>query len=233
MWRHPKAWGPHRCRMRRLIRRCDDVSTGWAMRSAPLGAAKTHRSKRSQTFRIFHPFIRRCAFARSGAQRAGTKNPQNAEFFGSGEAGTGRASKRTQLAHRQVCACKTKPNFLPCRVQVPTNTGRENAGCGFPSPGRRKGQAGGQPCRIMPKIDNSRLAKRRSVLHDLGSGSGRTEVIGPVDPAIAFGSGPAGLSADRTADRFRTGSAGGAGEKDRADQPGQINRTGPNFRSLT
>jgi len=69
------------------------------MRSAQRAAAKNDRAKRSQWSPAFHPFIRRCAFARSGAQRAETKNPRIADFL--------RLPKRGRVRRRQ-----NEPNEL-------------------------------------------------------------------------------------------------------------------------
>src|SRR4051812_39614246 len=51
------------------------------MRSAKRGRRTIVLSKRTQSRPAFHPFIRRCAFARSGAQRAQMENPQIAKFL--------------------------------------------------------------------------------------------------------------------------------------------------------
>src|SRR3954454_12138681 len=58
-----------------------DVSAVAPTRSAQPARGRTNRAKRTQTRPAFHPSIRRCAFARSGAQRVGMKNRQNSRIL--------------------------------------------------------------------------------------------------------------------------------------------------------
>src|SRR4051812_44597779 len=76
------------------------VSAVTPMRSAPRVRVRTDSSKRTQACPDFHPSIRRCAFARPGAQRARIKNSAECKIsLGSRNCRARRArAKRTHRA---------------------------------------------------------------------------------------------------------------------------------------
>jgi hypothetical protein len=97
------------------------------MRSAPRAAAENDRAKRSQWSPAFHPFIRRCAFARSGAQRAETKNPRIADFLRLPKRGRVRRRQNEpnelrrplvlRTSRRRERICQNEPNAAPMRCK--------------------------------------------------------------------------------------------------------------------